>query len=74
MTYNDVVALWNAQADEFNQWDLLSLEEQVEWALECRDEELVIQTVDSCFHTFASSYREEAKEMAKKILSTKEVL
>jgi len=31
--YNEIVRLWNAQADEFNSWEALSMEEQTEFAV-----------------------------------------
>ena len=37
-TYQQVVAAWNAQADETNQWDALGEDEKIEWALQCRDQ------------------------------------
>ena len=36
--YQQVVAAWNAQADETNQWDALGEDEKIEWALQCRDQ------------------------------------
>ena len=35
MTYNEIKAAWNAQADEHNQWDELSEVEKIEWAFAC---------------------------------------
>lgn len=35
--YQQVVAAWNAQADEHNQWDALGEDEKIEWALKCAD-------------------------------------
>src|SRR5574344_2312410 len=32
MTYDEIKAAWNAQADEHNQWDDLGEDEKVEWA------------------------------------------
>ena len=32
MTYDEIKAAWNVQADEHNQWDSLSEDEKVEWA------------------------------------------
>lgn len=32
MNYNDIVDQWNDEADEFNQWDSLDIEEKVEYA------------------------------------------
>ena len=32
--YQDIIELWNDQADEWNQWDSLSEEEKVEFAYE----------------------------------------
>ena len=37
-TYQQVVAAWNAQADETNQWDALGEDEKIEWALKCADQ------------------------------------
>ena len=38
-TYQQVVAAWNAQADEYNQWDSLGEDEKIEWALKkCCDQ------------------------------------
>lgn len=37
-TYQKVVAAWNAQADEHNQWDSLGEDEKIEWALKCADQ------------------------------------
>ena len=34
-TYQQVVAAWNAQADEHNQWDALGEDEKIEWAMAC---------------------------------------
>lgn len=34
-TYQKVVAAWNAQADEHNQWDALGEDEKIEWAVAC---------------------------------------
>lgn len=39
MTYAEIIAAWNSQADEFNQWDELCEEEKVEWARRCALEE-----------------------------------
>jgi hypothetical protein len=36
--YQQVIAAWNAQADEHNQWDALGENEKIEWALECCDQ------------------------------------
>lgn len=36
--YQQVVAAWNAQADEHNQWDALGEDEKIEWALERCDQ------------------------------------
>jgi len=33
MNLNDLIKLWNEQADEFNQWDALGADEQVMFAL-----------------------------------------
>ena len=35
MTYNEIKAAWNAQADERNHWDNLSGDEKIEWAFDC---------------------------------------
>ena len=35
LTYERVVAAWNTQADEYNQWDDLGEDEKIEWAVEC---------------------------------------
>ena len=34
-TYQQIVASWNAQADEYNQWDDLGEDEKIEWAMAC---------------------------------------
>lgn len=34
-TYDQVVAAWNAQADEHNQWGELGEDEKIEWAVAC---------------------------------------
>ena len=34
-TYQQVVASWNAQADEHNQWAELGEDEKIEWAMAC---------------------------------------
>ena len=34
-TYDQVIAAWNAQADEHNQWDALGEDEKIEWAVAC---------------------------------------
>lgn len=34
-TYQQVIAAWNAQADEYNQWSELGEDEKVEWAVAC---------------------------------------
>lgn len=34
-TYDQIVAAWNAQADDYNQWDELGEDEKIEWAVEC---------------------------------------
>lgn len=36
LTYQQVIAAWNAQADEHNQWDALGEDEKIEWAVACR--------------------------------------
>ena len=36
--YQQVIAAWNAQADETNQWDSLGEDEKIEWALKCADQ------------------------------------
>lgn len=36
--YQQVVAAWNAQADETNRWDNLGEDEKIEWALKCADQ------------------------------------
>jgi len=33
ITYEEAVALWNAEADEFNSWGSLSDEEKYDWAV-----------------------------------------
>lgn len=35
MTYAEIIAAWNAQADAMNQWAELSEQEKVEWAWWC---------------------------------------
>lgn len=35
MTYAEIIAAWNAQADHMNQWGTLSEQEKVEWAWNC---------------------------------------
>ncbi|MGH7745430.1 MAG: DUF551 domain-containing protein [Candidatus Dormibacteria bacterium] len=35
MNYNKVIDQWNAQADEYNQWDELGEDEKIEFALTC---------------------------------------
>lgn len=35
MTYAEIIAAWNAQADHMNQWPVLSEQEKVEWAWKC---------------------------------------
>ncbi len=35
MTYDEIKAAWNVQADEHNQWDELSEAEKIEWAFAC---------------------------------------
>ena len=32
MNYEEIKAAWNAQADEYNQWDELNEIEKIEWA------------------------------------------
>ena len=32
--FNRAKAMWNEQADEYNQWDSLDLEEKVNWAID----------------------------------------
>lgn len=34
-TYQQIVASWNAQADEHNQWGDLGDDEKIEWAVAC---------------------------------------
>ena len=34
MRIEDVISAWNAQADEYNQWDALDADERVEFALQ----------------------------------------
>lgn len=34
-TYEQVIASWNAQADEHNQWGELGEDEKIEWAVAC---------------------------------------
>ena len=33
MNYEEIKAAWNAQADEYNQWETLSEIEKIEWAV-----------------------------------------
>lgn len=35
MTYDEIKAAWNAQADKYNQWDDISEVEKIEWAFDC---------------------------------------
>jgi hypothetical protein len=35
MTPEQIRDAWNAQADEYNQWDTLSWQEIVEWTIQC---------------------------------------
>lgn len=35
MTYAEIIAAWNAQADHMNQWPVLSEQEKVEWTWRC---------------------------------------
>ena len=35
MTYDEIKAAWNDQADEHNHWDSLGEDEKVEWAFDC---------------------------------------
>jgi len=39
MTYVEIIAAWNIQADHMNQWLVLSEQEKVEWARRCALEE-----------------------------------
>lgn len=41
MIYSEVVAAWNAQADEHNQWHTLGLDEAVEFALDLQRKSFV---------------------------------
>lgn len=41
MSVEEVKKLWNSQADEFNQWEYLSEDEMVEFALSIRVEKLI---------------------------------
>ncbi len=42
-TYDKILSSWNIQADEFNQWDNLSNEEQIEFTVR-HCEKIVQQT------------------------------
>ena len=33
MTIDDVILIWNSQADEFNQWDSLGMDEKFDFLL-----------------------------------------
>ena len=33
-SYREVIDRWNAQADEYNQWDALGEDEKIEWAMQ----------------------------------------
>lgn len=33
MTHQEIIDRWNAQADQFNQWDALGEDEKLEWAM-----------------------------------------
>lgn len=35
LTYQQVIDSWNAQADQYNQWDALGEDEKIEWAVAC---------------------------------------
>jgi len=35
MTANEIISKWNAEADEFNQWDELCEDKKVEFAFKC---------------------------------------
>lgn len=35
ITHTEIIARWNAQADEHNQWDELGEDEKIEWAFAC---------------------------------------
>lgn len=41
MEYKDIVKMWNSQADENNQWDDLVEDEKIEFAYNCRSENVV---------------------------------
>ena len=40
MTPEQIRDAWNAQADEYNQWDTLSWQEIVKWSIQCVQEKL----------------------------------
>lgn len=33
MTHQEIIDRWNAQADQFNQWEALGEDEKLEWAM-----------------------------------------
>ena len=52
LTYERIIAAWNTQADEYNQWDCLGEDEKIEWAVRCAQakegDTYVQQVPDKC--------------------------
>lgn len=44
MNRQEIIDSWNAQADEYNQWDDLGEDEKLEWAMQM-EREAIIQLV-----------------------------
>ena len=39
MTLKECITAWNAQSDDYNQWESLDCDEKLEWVLKCCNEE-----------------------------------
>ena len=62
MTHQEIIDLWNTQADKFNQWCELGEDEKLEWATSLEREECakLVEIFDRTFQTgggIASSIR-----------------
>jgi hypothetical protein len=55
----DAPAAWNAQADEFNQWDELGEDEKLEWTADRAAEWALEQAADACMN-LANKYQQQA--------------
>lgn len=73
MRIDDVIASWNDNADEFNQWDSLDADERVEFAIQKANEEIArLNAIFKSMHWVLKKHDtdDEVVQQVKVVLST----